>query len=58
VKKGEKVNMAGGVEGRLATQNDVNRTHCVLTWDVLMQSLMMLMSPMALCSCIFAFSHH
>jgi hypothetical protein len=40
VKKGEKANMTGGVEGRLATQNDVDRTHCVLTWDVLMPSLM------------------
>jgi hypothetical protein len=42
--KGEKVNMAGGVDGRLAMQNNMNRMHCVLTWKVHMLLLMTMWS--------------
>jgi hypothetical protein len=40
LKKAEKANMAGGVEVRLAMQNNMDRMHCVLTCEVLMLSLM------------------
>ena len=40
VKQGEKANKAGGVEGRLATQNDVDIMQYILTWDACTPSVM------------------
>ena len=40
MKQDKKANIAGGVEGRLATQNDMDIMQYILTWDARMPSLM------------------
>jgi hypothetical protein len=40
--KGEKVNIAGGVEGGSVIQNDMDKMHFMLKWDVYTMLLMVM----------------